>query len=197
VEPDGNVRTVEYSADPLRGFNAVVKKSGPTVHSVAVPVVEPHVAVAPVVHAPVAPVTHVEHVAPIAHVEHVAPISHMDHVAPIAHFEHVAPIAPVAPLTHFGPIVAAPAPVAEVVHDVAHIAPIAPLAHAPLVAPIVETPIIPYPYDFHLPILPVPDHGPLVSVTGTTYGSKGHILRRWTAGPISLDGNKITIRTKH
>lgn len=32
VEPDGSVRTVDYTADPVHGFNAVVTKSGPTVH---------------------------------------------------------------------------------------------------------------------------------------------------------------------
>uniref|UniRef100_A0A2S2NP82 Cuticle protein 19 n=1 Tax=Schizaphis graminum TaxID=13262 RepID=A0A2S2NP82_SCHGA len=28
VEPDGTVRTVDYTADPVNGFNAVVSKSG-------------------------------------------------------------------------------------------------------------------------------------------------------------------------
>lgn len=28
VEPDGSVRTVDYTADPVNGFNAVVSKSG-------------------------------------------------------------------------------------------------------------------------------------------------------------------------
>lgn len=32
VEPDGSVRTVDYTADPVNGFNAVVSKSGPSVH---------------------------------------------------------------------------------------------------------------------------------------------------------------------
>ncbi|XP_073843585.1 cuticle protein 19-like [Musca autumnalis] len=40
VEPDGSVRTVNYSADDHNGFNAVVHKSAPAVHA------------APVVHAP-------------------------------------------------------------------------------------------------------------------------------------------------
>ncbi|XP_057666517.1 cuticle protein 21-like [Diorhabda carinulata] len=34
VEPDGSVRTVDYVADPVNGFNAVVSKSGPSVHVV-------------------------------------------------------------------------------------------------------------------------------------------------------------------
>ncbi|XP_077287155.1 uncharacterized protein LOC143911927 [Arctopsyche grandis] len=32
VEPDGSVRTVDYTADPVHGFNAVVSKSGPNLH---------------------------------------------------------------------------------------------------------------------------------------------------------------------
>ncbi|XP_063234201.1 cuticle protein 19.8-like [Bacillus rossius redtenbacheri] len=37
VEPDGNVRTVLYAADPINGFNAVVQR-GPLVHAKAVKV---------------------------------------------------------------------------------------------------------------------------------------------------------------
>ncbi|XP_028140891.1 cuticle protein 8-like [Diabrotica virgifera virgifera] len=32
VEPDGSIRTVDYTADKHSGFNAVVRKSGPTKH---------------------------------------------------------------------------------------------------------------------------------------------------------------------
>lgn len=42
MEPDGSVRTVDYTADPVNGFNAVVSKSGPGVHpppAVAAPAV--------------------------------------------------------------------------------------------------------------------------------------------------------------
>ncbi|XP_044728752.1 uncharacterized protein LOC123292237 [Chrysoperla carnea] len=39
VEPDGSVRTVNYVADPVNGFNAVVSKSAPTVHVKPAPVV--------------------------------------------------------------------------------------------------------------------------------------------------------------
>ncbi|KAL9902450.1 cuticle protein 7 isoform X1 [Glossina fuscipes] len=45
VEPDGSVRTVDYTADPVNGFNAIVTKSGPTVH--AQTVVAKPVAIAP------------------------------------------------------------------------------------------------------------------------------------------------------
>lgn len=47
VEPDGSVRTVDYTADPVHGFNAVVTKSAPSVHTPPL---------RPAVPAPVAPV---------------------------------------------------------------------------------------------------------------------------------------------
>ncbi|CAH0401201.1 unnamed protein product [Chilo suppressalis] len=153
VEPDGNIRLVQYTADAVRGFNAVVKKSGPTIHSVSLPAA--HVAVAPVIEP--APITEVVH-----------------DVAPIVPVKEIAPIAPLAPIV--------------------------PIDHAPVLTPIIDTaPILaPLPYDLHLPmpLLHLPEPGPLVSLTGTTYGSKGNIVRRWTAGPISLDGKTLTIRTK-
>ncbi|XP_044728740.1 fibroin heavy chain-like [Chrysoperla carnea] len=37
VEPDGSVRVVDYTADDHHGFNAVVKKVGPTVHHAPAP----------------------------------------------------------------------------------------------------------------------------------------------------------------
>lgn len=52
---------MDYTADPINGFNAVVSKTGPTVHSSAIvakpavvhkPIVAP-VPVAPVHHAPI------------------------------------------------------------------------------------------------------------------------------------------------
>jgi hypothetical protein len=64
VEPDGSIRTVDYTADPVNGFNAVVSKSGPGVH--AVPVVKP-IAVPVVKQIAVAPATHTGYApAPIA-----------------------------------------------------------------------------------------------------------------------------------
>ncbi|KAG5675710.1 hypothetical protein PVAND_005591 [Polypedilum vanderplanki] len=66
VEPDGSVRTVDYTADDINGFNAVVSKSAPTVHAkvVAAPAVVAHAA--PVVAAHAAPVAHA-YAAPVAH----------------------------------------------------------------------------------------------------------------------------------
>jgi hypothetical protein len=43
VEPDGAIRTVTYTADPVNGFNAVVDRSAPTVvKAVAAPVAKIH-----------------------------------------------------------------------------------------------------------------------------------------------------------
>ncbi|XP_058797744.1 larval cuticle protein A2B-like [Phymastichus coffea] len=88
IEADGTRRIVEYTADPINGFNAVVHR-------------EPAVAAAVPVAAPVAPIA-----APVAPVA--AP------VAPVhAPFSPVAPIrAPFAPVhTPFAPVAAAVAPV--------------------------------------------------------------------------------------
>jgi hypothetical protein len=38
VEPDGSVRTVDYTADDHNGFNAVVHKSAPAIQKVIAPV---------------------------------------------------------------------------------------------------------------------------------------------------------------
>lgn len=68
---------MDYTADPIHGFNAVVSKSGPTVHSAAV------VAQPTIVHKPVvAPV----HVAPIQHQHHHQPITVVASPAPYGEF---------------------------------------------------------------------------------------------------------------
>lgn len=133
MEPDGNIRKVEYTADPISGFNAVVTRTGPNLHSVGLPIAAP-------IYTKVAP------------------------VAPI-----VAPIAPIAPLPHFSPIV--------------------PL-HTKIIAPIIEPIITHYPA-----YLPPPS--PWVHLSSSSYGYKGNLESRWDAGPISLDGRSLTIRTKH
>lgn len=138
VEPDGNIRKVEYTADPISGFNAVVTRTGPNMHSIGLPIAAP-------LYSKVAP------------------------VAPI-----VAPIAPIAPMPHFTPI--------------------APL-HTKIIAPVFEPIITHYPALNILPILPPPS--PWVHLSGSSYGYKGNLERRWDAGPISLDGKTLTIRTKH
>ncbi|XP_017778968.1 PREDICTED: cuticle protein 7-like [Nicrophorus vespilloides] len=64
VEPDGSVRTVDYTADPVNGFNAVVSKSAPSVHAqpiikqVVPGIVQP---VAPVLKTPIIPAAPIYH----------------------------------------------------------------------------------------------------------------------------------------
>lgn len=38
AEPDGTLRVVDYTADPVSGFNAVVKRVGPAAHPQVIPV---------------------------------------------------------------------------------------------------------------------------------------------------------------
>ncbi|CAB3243175.1 unnamed protein product [Arctia plantaginis] len=45
VEPDGSVRTVDYTADAIHGFNAVVSKSNPSFHGPSIRPVAPTVPV--------------------------------------------------------------------------------------------------------------------------------------------------------
>ncbi|XP_071455395.1 cuticle protein 7-like [Hetaerina americana] len=63
VEPDGSVRTVDYTADPHNGFNAVVHKSGPAAH-------------------PVAPVAVKAYAAPVAVKAYAAPVAVKAYAAP-------------------------------------------------------------------------------------------------------------------
>lgn len=115
VEPDGSVRTVDYTADDVNGkwlltylrnmsrtniynwslgFNAVVSKSAPHVHAKVVAPV--HVA-APAVVKTVAPVAYAPaHYAPAAYAPaHYAPASYAAHVAPVNYAtvaHHAAPL---------------------------------------------------------------------------------------------------------
>jgi len=64
VEPDGAVRTVTYTADPVNGFNAVVDRQAPGV-AVAKVHAAPAVVAAPAYAA--APIAKVHHAAPVAY----------------------------------------------------------------------------------------------------------------------------------
>ncbi|CAD6994854.1 unnamed protein product [Ceratitis capitata] len=78
IDADGYKRTVQYTSDPVNGFNAVVNRE-PLVKAVAVaPVVK---TVAPVAHY-AAPVAH--YAAPVAH--YAAPVAHYAAPAPVAHY---------------------------------------------------------------------------------------------------------------
>ncbi|XP_023158395.1 larval cuticle protein A3A-like isoform X4 [Ceratitis capitata] len=112
IDADGYKRTVQYTSDPVNGFNAVVNRE-PLVKAVAV---------APVV----------KTVAPVAH--YATPLAH--YAAPVAHYSAApAVVKTVAPVAQY----AAPVtPVVKTVAPVAHYA--APVAHyaAPTVAPVAQ-----------------------------------------------------------
>ncbi|EGI61101.1 Cuticle protein [Acromyrmex echinatior] len=123
LEADGTRRTVDYTADSVNGFNAVVRKEPA---AVAVK------AVAPVA----APIAHVAHAAPLAYAAPVAKIA-----APIAKLATpvaAAPLAYAAPVAKLAAPIAAPltytAPVAKIaapaVAHFAHAAPLTYTAHA-------------------------------------------------------------------
>ncbi|EDS28238.1 pupal cuticle protein [Culex quinquefasciatus] len=106
VEPDGSVRTVDYTADDVNGFNAVVTKSGPSVH--AAPAVVKTVAPAVVAHA--APAVYaapavVKTVAAPAVYSHAAPAVYAAHAPAV--YSHAAPAVYAAPALKT--VVAAPA----------------------------------------------------------------------------------------
>nr|XP_034836061.1 larval cuticle protein A2B-like [Maniola hyperantus] len=100
VDPDGTRRTVDYSADSVNGFNAVVRKeplvaAAPAVVAepavvparyAAAPVVAAPVAAAPVVAAPVAKYT-AAYTAPLAYAAYTAPVAKVAaYTAPVARF---------------------------------------------------------------------------------------------------------------
>ncbi|XP_045483703.1 larval cuticle protein A3A-like isoform X2 [Harmonia axyridis] len=125
VDPDGTLRTVDYTADPINGFNAVVSKqplhAKVAVASAPVAYAAPVARVATLAHAPVS------YAAPVATLAH-APVSYA--APPLATLAH-APVsyaAPVATLAH-GPVSYA-APVASLSHGpVSYAAPVATLSH--------------------------------------------------------------------
>ncbi|XP_016997569.2 larval cuticle protein A3A [Drosophila takahashii] len=99
IDADGYKRTVQYTADPINGFNAVVNRE-PLVKAVAV---------APVVKTVAAPVAH--YAAPAAYASYAAPAV-VKTVAPVAHYAAPAVVKTVAPVAHY----AAPAVAAPVAH---------------------------------------------------------------------------------
>ncbi|KAH8271387.1 hypothetical protein KR018_008240, partial [Drosophila ironensis] len=123
IDADGYKRTVQYTADPINGFNAVVNRE-PLVKAVAVaPVVK---TVAPVAHYAAPAVAH--YAAPA--VAHYAAPAVVKTVAPVAHYAAPAVVKTVAPIAHY----AAPA-VVKTVAPVAHYA--APAAYTSYAAPAV------------------------------------------------------------
>lgn len=125
VDPDGTKRTVDYTADPLNGFNAVVRKD-PLVHAapavayaapapvakVVAPAPVAYAAPAPVAYAAPAPVAKVVAPAPVAYAAP-APVTY--HApAPVAYhasapYAYAAPAPAVAYSAHVPAVYAAPA----------------------------------------------------------------------------------------
>ncbi|KAM8705632.1 hypothetical protein ACLKA7_010008 [Drosophila subpalustris] len=84
IDADGYKRTVQYTADPINGFNAVVNRE-PLVKTVAVAPVVKTVAAAPVAHY-AAPAV-VKTVSPVAH--YAAPAAHYaSYAAPAVAYHH-------------------------------------------------------------------------------------------------------------
>lgn len=83
VDPDGVKRTVEYSADPHNGFNAVVHREPLAVKAVA-------------------PVAKIAHASPLAysagHLVHAAPVAYS--AAPVVHAAPIAKLAYSSPYYH-------------------------------------------------------------------------------------------------
>ncbi|XP_017030677.1 larval cuticle protein A2B [Drosophila kikkawai] len=104
IDADGYKRTVQYTADPINGFNAVVNRE-PLVKAVAVAPVVKTVAAAPVAHY-AAPAAYTSYAAP-AVVKTVAPVAHyaapavVKTVAPVAHYAAPAVVKTVAPVAHY------------------------------------------------------------------------------------------------
>lgn len=147
IDADGTKRTVDYTADPVNGFNAVVRKEAATVAVKAVAATP--VAAAPVAAAPVAVKTitaaPVAHALPLSYAASAPVISApIAKLAPVAHtpLAYAAPVAKVAApalaVAHAAPVAysAHPAPLAYTTHTApltyaAHAAPIAKLTTAP------------------------------------------------------------------
>ena len=105
IEADGTRRTVDYTADPVNGFNAVVRKEAAAAAPVAYAAPVAKIAAAPVAYA--APVAKIA-AAPVAYAAPVAKIA----AAPVAYAAPVAKVA-AAPLAYAAPVAKlAAAPVA-------------------------------------------------------------------------------------
>nr|XP_033327295.1 larval cuticle protein A1A-like [Megalopta genalis] len=94
IEADGTRRIVDYTADPVNGFNAVVRKEAAAAPLVAAPVAKIAAPVAKIA----APIAYAAPVAKIA-----APLTYA--AAPVAKFAYAAPVAKIAaPLSYAAPI---------------------------------------------------------------------------------------------
>ncbi|XP_057341909.1 larval cuticle protein A3A-like [Microplitis mediator] len=125
LESDGTRRTVDYTADDVNGFNAVVRKEPAHVAVKAVAPAALAVKAAPIAYA--APAAYAKVAAPVAYA---APAAYAAHYAPATYSAHYAPAAYA---THYAPAayakVAAPVAYAKVAAPVAAYAPAAYATH--------------------------------------------------------------------
>ncbi|CAH2049184.1 unnamed protein product, partial [Iphiclides podalirius] len=124
VQPDGVHRIVDYTADEVHGFNAVVRYEGQATE-------------APARLAYAAPVAKLAYAAPVAKLAYAAPVAKLAYAAPVAKVAYApAPVsyapAPVAKVAY------APAPVAYASAPVAKVAYSAPLGHVTFSSPAVS-----------------------------------------------------------
>ena len=106
VEPDGSVRTVDYTADDINGFNAVVSKSAPTIHATKIVAPVVHAAPAHVAYAAPAQVAYAAHAAPahVAYAAHAAP-AHVAYAHPSVHaYSAPAVVKSIAPVAYAAPV---------------------------------------------------------------------------------------------
>ncbi|XP_012283604.1 cuticle protein 21-like [Orussus abietinus] len=124
LEADGTRRTVDYTADPVNGFNAVVHKepavaAAPVVKTVspvtyaAAPVVK---TVAPVAYSAAAPVAHYAAAPAVAHYAAAPAVAHYAAAPAVAYTKYAAPVA-------HAPFAYAAAPVAKFAAPLSYAAP--------------------------------------------------------------------------
>ncbi|KAF9415122.1 hypothetical protein HW555_007156 [Spodoptera exigua] len=107
LDADGTKRTVDYTADDVNGFNAVVRKdpavvaAAPAVVAAAPAVVAARTVAAPAVFARTyaAPTVYAAHAAPAVYAAHAAPAVYAAHAAP-SFYSYGAPALYSAPLTY-------------------------------------------------------------------------------------------------
>ncbi len=150
VEPDGSIRTVTYTADPINGFNAVVDRQPGNAPVVAKAIAQPIARVAaPVAYAqPIARVA-----APVAYAQpqqylRAAPVQVAQQVvraAPVAYAQPIARVA--APVAYAQPVARYAQPVARYAQPVARYAqPVARVAAPAVVSTSYGSPLVSYSY---------------------------------------------------
>ncbi|XP_076671694.1 cuticle protein-like [Andrena cerasifolii] len=125
IEADGTRRIVDYTADPVNGFNAVVRKeaaAAPLVAAAPVAKIATPIAkiAAPITYA--APAAQVAYAAPAAQIAYAAPVAKYA-AAPVAYAAPVAKLAAAPALSYAAPALSYAAPFAKIASPLAYAAP--------------------------------------------------------------------------